>query len=750
MINVSQAWKDNIYNSTEKKIQFTIGAAVLTDDDIQVKVEIQEACTNSNDIKIGSCIASILKFNVTNMGQNIDFLGNDISVQTSIKIPSTDEFESVPMGIFLVDSIDDKDERVFKITCRDRMKLFDKDCTEFLATRTYPITLWNLTQQLCAYVGIELENTSIVNGDYLIDDNFAAMNITGQQILSWIGEVAASFVSVNRYGKLVFKTFTAVTNEITDRDYINITAAKYTVPQITRLQVAVQEDDLGVIVGTGNITYSIINNPLLYTKSEEQITPAMQNILTRLQSIHVYIPAKLYGKGNPAIETGDIFKVSTVKGQEIDVLVMDRKFVYQKSFRDTYESFGTAAVGEKRIIQSNVIQLKGKMNILTRTLEENRIKVTDLEIGYNEIVQTVDELAIEVANIGLETIATYYQNETPESPDVGDIWYNPGHDYTVNALTMTVDEMTMTVDELVSSQSELKRWNGTTWELIKDTEIVQNIANLTVRADTIESRVQAAEGNIGELTLTAENLTGRITSAENNIGELELTATNLTGRITSAEGDIGELQLTSSQFDLRISDAEGDIGELQLTATDFALRIQNAELDIDNLQLNIGTLSGRIDNIDLDIQGLKLATGAAKLEFDSNGLTIKNGGFKIMNGSTEIFKVNTGGDLYLRGEFRTGLITMRNDRLTFAYATSWEGAPDGAQLYIDGSYLSIVNYGTSLARYMRIANSYNRIEMDTSLRINYNNNLYINGAQYTKKKFSAVSSNDYVLVTATA
>lgn len=416
MINVSQAWKDNIYNSTEKKIQIVVGSTALTDDDIQGKVEIQETCTNSEDIKIGSCIASSLKFSLTNKGQSIDFLNNDIDVHVGIKIPSTGEFEFVPMGIFLVDEIDDKDERVFKITCRDRMKLFDKDCTEFLATRTYPITLWNLTQQLCSYVGIELENTSIINGEYLIEENFKAMEFTSQQLLSWIGEVAASFVNVNRYGKLVFKDFITVSNSITDRDYINITAAKYTVPQITRLQVAVQEEDLGVIVGTGNITYAIINNPLLYTKSEAQITPVMTNILAQLQSVPVYTPAKIYGKGNPAIETGDIIKAITVKGQEIDVLVMDRKFVYQKSFRDTYESFGTASVGEKKIVQSSLIQLKGKMNILTRTLEKNVLKVADLEIGYSEIVQTVDNINIRVEST--EEIVSGLEDSIPYKVDI--------------------------------------------------------------------------------------------------------------------------------------------------------------------------------------------------------------------------------------------------------------------------------------------------------------------------------------------
>lgn len=498
MLNISQEWKDNIYKSNEKKILFTVGTKTFCDNDIQGKVEIQETCTNGQDIKVGSCIASSLKFNVTNTGQSIDFVSNDINVQVGIKIPSTGEFEFVPMGIFLIDGIDDKDERVFKITCRDRMKLFEKDCTEFLATRIYPISLFNLTQQLCSYVGVELENSTITNGNYLVEENFKATEFTSQQLLSWIGEVAASFISINRYGKLVFKMFTTVINTVTDRDYINITAAKYTVPQITRLQVGVEEDDLGVIVGTGNITYAIINNPLLYTKSEAQITPAMTNILSRLRSIPVYVPCKLYGKGNPAVETGDIIRATTVKGEELDVLVMDRKFVYAKSFRDTYESFGTASVGEKRIVQSSLIQLKGKMNILTRTLEKNVLKVADLEIGYSEIEQTVDNINIRVEST--EEIVSGLEDSIPYKVDIistngvvfksGDIVTTliarvyKGSDDITDTLNATLFKWTRVSDDTASDETwntshfgGVKQVNVTTEDVLRRATFFCNILN---------------------------------------------------------------------------------------------------------------------------------------------------------------------------------------------------------------------------------------------------------------------------------
>ncbi len=755
MINVSQEWKDNIYAGTEKKIKLIIGDVELTDDDIQGKVEIQETCTNAEDIKIGSCIASILKFNVINKGQSIDFLNNNINVQVGIKIPSTGEFEFVPMGIFTVDEVNDKDEQILKVTARDKIKLFDKDCTEFIKIRAYPITLWTLTQQLCSYIGIELENTSIINGSYVIEESFNAENITGQQILSWIGEASASFINVNRYGKLVFKTFTIATNSVTDREYINIDIAKYAVPQITRLQIAVQEDDLGVIVGSGNITYSIINNPLLYTKSSEQIIPVANNILTQLQSISTYVPVKAYGKGNPAIETGDIFRIDTFKGQEINVIIMDRKFVYQKSFRDTYQSFGTTAVGEKRIVQNSTLQLKGKMNILTRTLEENRIKVADLEIGYNEIVQTVDELSIEVAEIDLKSIATYYQTETPTSElKIGDIWYNPGYSYLVDNLTMTVNEMTMTVDDLIILYSKLMRWNGTAWEDIKDTETLKNVSELSVRADEILLRVSDAEGDIGALQLTASDLTARITSAEGNIGELELTSTALTTRIESAEGDIGSLQLTSSALTTRITSAEGAIGELELTTSDFSVRLSSAE--------------GGIASLELTTSGLKLAIDNTKIVFDSTGQTIKNGGFRIKdNSDATTFEVSTGGGITMKGDlynvYGGNAVRLYNGRIDFSAGSSgsqwWLSTIVGdISGYYNGSSIRelIIKGGTQLTLRTDWSSTlkYQQVTQGTPShifdgRVQLNNDIYMNTSRgmrsFTPKRLIDTPNGDFVL-----
>jgi hypothetical protein len=210
-----------------------------------------------------------------------------------------------------------------------------------------------------------------------------------------------------------------------------------------------------------------------------------------------------------------------------------------------------------------------------------------------------------------------------------------------------------------------------------------------------------------------------MSTAEGDIGELELTATSLTSKILNAESDISTLEQTANSLTSRISDAEGNISTIEQTAS-----------------------------------GITAAVNAAKLEFDSSGLTIKNGGFKILQGSTTIFSINNG-LLYLRGEFRTGLITMKDDRLTFERSTQWVGVTAGAQLYMDGNYFTINNYtNISGVGHIRLRSYYSSLELASNIILDSNNgninlncgDLYINNEKIKKQTSSSVPESARILV----
>jgi len=184
--------------------------------------------------------------------------------------------------------------------------------------------------------------------------------------------------------------------------------------------------------------------------------------------------------------------------------------------------------------------------------------------------------------------------------------------------------------------------------------------------------------------------------------------------------------------------------------------VQNAEIDIDNLQINIGTLntnigtinanigslSGRIDDIDLDINGLRLATNASKLEFNSNGLTIYNGGSTTLLSSTS-------GSLYLRGELRTGYVTIDGTGVWVTPSTYWDGSPSGGRLYFDSSNSRMILQALGWSVLIRTSQlsyllSGNNKHIFTG-NVDIIGSLLINGEAFVKKRLSEVQSYHYVL-----
>ena len=162
-----------------------------------------------------------------------------------------------------------------------------------------------------------------------------------------------------------------------------------------------------------------------------------------------------------------------------------------------------------------------------------------------------------------------------------------------------------------------------------------NISSLSQISTAIELRVSDAEGNISSLIQTSNSLSSRITDAEGNISTVIQTSETLTSRITTAEGNISTVTQTASSLSSRLTTAEGNISTVTQTANSLTTRISDAE--------------GNISTIQQTTTGITAAINATELVFDNSGLTVKNGGFKIMDGSTKTVGISSSGVLELGG-----------------------------------------------------------------------------------------------------
>ena len=167
------------------------------------------------------------------------------------------------------------------------------------------------------------------------------------------------------------------------------------------------------------------------------------------------------------------------------------------------------------------------------------------------------------------------------------------------------------------------------------TEIRKSEKEVTLLA----GRMTDAETDIGQLQVTAQQITASVSSLTTtvnghttSIGQLTITANNLTASVSSISDtvnghttSIGQLEITSNRISNRVTVIEGDY-------------VKEAEISLmvtKNAQGYISNASIKADNI--------LFTFTRNAEFISNGTTVMN--------------IDTGGNLWILGEYKGGSIT---------------------------------------------------------------------------------------------
>ena len=133
-------------------------------------------------------------------------------------------------------------------------------------------------------------------------------------------------------------------------------------------------------------------------KGNEELTGIANNIYEKIRGI-IYRPFSADCKGNLCIEVGDAVRLPT-RYEIIESYVLKRTLKGIQALRDEYEATGEEYRSTQvNSVHKSIIQLKGKTNVLTRTIEETNSKITDVESGLSsEIKQTATDIRAEVKN----------------------------------------------------------------------------------------------------------------------------------------------------------------------------------------------------------------------------------------------------------------------------------------------------------------------------------------------------------------
>lgn len=420
----------------------------------QEKFELTESLCSEQELTFGSCEAAMIKFTVSNTF--LPMKGRWMTVRMSLGGHTDVPFQ---FGRYKVDSDTPTADR----TCRDvvaydalydilnadvaawyntvfpshKEQQKDKDGKTTTVTVYDPVTMKQFRDSFFKHFGIEQADIILVNDGMSIEKTVAVTpssetssdteesstigeSMSGKEVLSCICELNGCMGHMGRDGKFHYiyleqeiqglypRNDLYPADNLYPRDpkstqigkgfYVSAKYEDYLVRTINKLQIREQKNDIGVIVGTGDNAYVIEDNFLVYGKGTDELTGIANNTLSKIRGI-IYRPFAADCKGNPCLEVGDAVRIPT-KYELIESYIFKRTLKGIQALRDDLEADGEEyRTNGANGIQKSILKLKGKSNVLERTIEKTQSTITDVEKGLqSQITQTATEIRTEVKN----------------------------------------------------------------------------------------------------------------------------------------------------------------------------------------------------------------------------------------------------------------------------------------------------------------------------------------------------------------
>ena len=490
---IDYKYKD-FYNDTSvskrMQIQCSDGSVLNEDDWKGESAELTERLCSESELSFGRCEASTFKLRVRE--RIVPLAGKKITV--SVTLEGAEEAPFM-MGVYKVDSdVPTADRRCRDIVAYDAMyDILNAEVSGWYNSLTFPMTLRQFRDSFCAYVGVEQEEITLVNDDMTVEKTIDPGELPGKTVIEAICEINGCFGHIGRNGKLRYVVLEQMieglypadelypsddlypadplgTTEVSKSMYLSCQYEDFIVQHITKLQIRQEENDIGAIAGNGNNSYIIEDNFLVYGKSAVDLQTIADNVLSVISGVW-YRPAQVEARGNPCLEVGDGILLYTSR-ETIYTYILQRTLKGIQALRDSYTAEGEEyRTGQVNGLMKSIIQLKGKSNVLTRTVEETRLEMKDIENGLStEIKAVAGEVELKVSKDNL--IAEI--NLTPDKA-------------LIKAERIDLVGV-VNADELVSKYATIETLNVTKLEL----------NNLIATKATIDS-LNAVSGRVGSL-----------------------------------------------------------------------------------------------------------------------------------------------------------------------------------------------------------------------------------------------------------
>lgn len=389
--NVPNTYKSNCKKDSVKYREYII----IDNKEVDIKGNLSDTAYKDTTF-FGKFNLKMLKFETEN---DIDYKKKEFTYYKEV------DGEALKIGTFIVTDINDSNTfESVNVTAYDYGLKFAEPYITKLNYSNGNITLFQVIQEICTNCEVELENTSLPNGTFIVDSN---------QFVNWeqYGDVVAQasgingmFATINSNDKLEF-IFTNETNEIIE-DYVELDDKRDTQP-ITSVLVATSEDletagavkkDQSLIEQYGEHWLKIYSYGFAYSTIKcQQLVEAIFNQVKGFG----YSSFKSEYSFLPYLSLGDKIKFKTKDGKIVDSIILKYETSYDEITFEAPSIINTAVdyelpetpenIAKKAMIKVN--QIDGEVIINTKQINEIGEKLNNNyyeKEQVNQLVQTAE------------------------------------------------------------------------------------------------------------------------------------------------------------------------------------------------------------------------------------------------------------------------------------------------------------------------------------------------------------------------
>ena len=380
----TSSYKENIYNSDIEQTISVIINNKTVDPSFVKAIKYDDKIFEVESISIGNAVAREIQLELSNQFTE-EFTEVSLSSTLHIETP-----ETLALGTYMVVEKDNSNDYYTKYILHDYMDKFHK---KYDASSMVPCTRFALLQSICNYCGVELENSSIINGDVIVNtyDN----TIEALEYVRCIAERAAGNAKITRYNKLRIKELNTNENIILPNEMVGDYSYddQKTITKVI-FENATQKFEKGN--NTGECICLSQYSPFSCTQEE------VNNIFQSLNGL-TYQSLKARIWGDPSVDAGDRLTYGNIKSFVQMSWQWGNGFYgeYDCSLKTNQQTSLVERLSNSqkiRRIKSILDESNMQIDLLLEENDENKTSIANLNLNLESIKSSVTKKIEDLEN----------------------------------------------------------------------------------------------------------------------------------------------------------------------------------------------------------------------------------------------------------------------------------------------------------------------------------------------------------------